>query len=259
MWWSAPLLANTPSVCLPIIGVHHSPLTQKFGTPRQSRLVNIKSHITLHAPFDTLDDNGNLLAMTGFGASHLWVLWHSHLADKTINAHQKPSLTVRPPRLGGNARLGVFATRSNFRPSPICLSVVRFLGVDGTRILIEGADFIDGTPILDIKPYLPYADSIDAQFYWDNQSNAVDAPTTRAVRFSDDARMMANDLTRQGLLSNDDLTHISALIAHDPRPAYHADARHYHLCYGKMAVRFYFDGTAFVIDNIVMDNNNTPN
>ena len=132
-----------------------TPFPQKFGVPRQSGLVEeIRARVVFEPEYRNPD------ALRGIeGFSHLWLLWHFHQA-----AGEGWSPTVRPPRLGGNTRMGVFATRSPFRPNPIGLSCVKLLGTkknekEGTVLLVSGADLVDGTPILDIKPYLPYTDA----------------------------------------------------------------------------------------------------
>lgn len=193
---------------LPIIGHHCSPLSQKFGLPRQPNLVAIKSQIHFVAPYGVPD------AFVGIERySHLWVLWQFHHNKKQTNFHPQ----VRPPRLGGNDKIGVFATRSMYRPSAMGLSVV---GLDGMEMVhgqvvlhIIGADMVDGTPILDIKPYLPYADSV-------NGAIGFDKPTGRMVIFDDKVNDEFDILIKSDLLTADDKTLIGELIAQDPRPAY---------------------------------------
>ena len=132
----------------------HSDFTEKFGIPRQSGLVDqLRATVVFEPEFRSPDA---LRGLDGF--SHLWLIWQF---SKAVREDWSP--TVRPPRLGGNERMGVFATRSPFRPNPIGLSCVRLLGVEqdanlGPVIHVAGADLMDGTPIYDIKPYLPYAD-----------------------------------------------------------------------------------------------------
>ena len=126
----------------------------KFGVPRQSGLVEALEALVVFEP--EYRDPAALRGLEGF--SHIWLLW---VFDRAVREGWSP--TVRPPRLGGNARLGVFATRSPFRPNPIALSAVTLAGMEKTRewgvaLRVRGADLMDGTPILDIKPYLPYAD-----------------------------------------------------------------------------------------------------
>jgi tRNA-Thr(GGU) m(6)t(6)A37 methyltransferase TsaA len=135
------------------IGYIQSSFSGKFGTPRQSGLVpESKATLTLDAPYN------DAAAVKGLEEySHLWILYYFHLT-----AEEGWNLTVRPPRLGGNERLGVFATRSNFRPNPFGMSVAKIEKIDtsvGVKIFLSNIDIISGTPVLDIKPYLPYSDS----------------------------------------------------------------------------------------------------
>lgn len=193
---------------LPIIGHHHSPLTQKFGIPRQPNLVAIKSHITFITPYDDPD------AFAGIeNYSHLWVLWLFHHNKAQDNFRPQ----VRPPRLGGNDKIGVFATRSMYRPSAVGLSVVQFDKldiVDNRAILhITGADMADGTPILDIKPYLAFVDSVGG-------ATSFDKPTVRSVSWVDNAKQDFTILLQNHTLIQEDKAIISELIAQDPRPAY---------------------------------------
>ena len=132
----------------------HSDFSSKFGVPRQSGLVESLESLVVFEP--EYRDPAALRGLEGF--SHVWLIW---VFDQAVRQGWSP--TVRPPRLGGNARLGVFATRSPFRPNPIALSAVTLAGIEDTRewgtvLRVRGADLMDGTPILDIKPYLPYAD-----------------------------------------------------------------------------------------------------
>lgn len=221
----------------PIIGTHRSPLIEKFGAPRQSGLVNLPSHIVLAKPYD------DPLAWVGIGGfSHLWVIWQCH----KVHGDFRPS--VRPPRLGGNARIGVFATRSMFRPSNMALSVVQLVRFDNGVLHIRGADFIDGTPILDIKPYIAYSDSHATA----NSGFAPTAPMPKAVHWHANAQILAHNLVDTQILRQDDLTYIEALIAQDPRPAYQNHTKSYHLCYGRVQVDFIASGDGFLISDIAM-------
>ena len=141
-------------VKIQVIARMHSDFATKFGIPRQSGIVQeLRSTIVFEPEFRNSDA---LRGMEGF--SHLWLIWQF---SEAVRSGWSP--TVRPPRLGGNTRMGVFATRSPFRPNNLGLSCVRFLGLEetkefGTVIHVGGADLMDGTPIFDIKPYIPYAD-----------------------------------------------------------------------------------------------------
>lgn len=197
-------------IVMPIIGIHRSALVQKFGTPRQPNLVDIVSVIEFVAPYD------NLQAFVGLrDFSHIWVLWHFHYNKP--QAHFMPQ--VRPPRLGGNQKVGVFATRSMYRPSALGMSVVRLLQIESVdnkvRLHIMGADMIDGTPIVDIKPYLPYSDSIQEARCAD-----IVAPSVKAAILSVGAKLDFSDIKQRGALDDEDLSVIQKLIAQDPRPAY---------------------------------------
>ena len=148
------------SLELKVIARIESDFPEKFGIPRQSGIVPaLRSTIRFEPEFRNADA---LRGLDGF--SHLWLLW---IFSENVRDTWKP--TVRPPRLGGNTRLGVFATRSSFRPNPIAMSCVkieeiRLEGCDGPEIVVSGADLMDGTPIVDIKPYLPYADACEGRF-----------------------------------------------------------------------------------------------
>ena len=193
------------------IGIVHSPYREKFGIPRQSGLVEEAiSTIELTPPFDRAEAVRGLEQL-----SHVWVLFVFH---QTMREQWKP--TVRPPRLGGNERLGVFATRSPFRPNPIGLSSARLLGIEQTdgQLLIKlaGLDLVDGTPVLDIKPYIAYTDShVDA-----NSGFASNRPAVLNVVWSDDALQVATTYENQhaGFIQL-----VEQVLAQDPRPAYVAD------------------------------------
>lgn len=200
-------------ITFPIIGYHHSPLTQKFGIPRQPNLVQVPSHIEFVPPYD------NVAAFEGIeNYSHLWIIWQFH--HNRPQANFRPQ--VRPPRFGGNAKMGVFATRSMYRPSPLGLSVVRLERLEvinhKVRLYIIGADMADGTPIFDIKPYLAFSDSIT-----DAISQQIDTPSMRKTAIDTKAKQVFDRLIRQGVLEDADVQIIQGLIAQDPRPAYRQD------------------------------------
>ena len=195
----------------------------KFGLPRQSGLVKELRSIIIFEPAYRNPD-----ALRGIdGYSHLWLLWQFHKAEKT-----GWSPTVRPPKLGGNVRMGVFATRSPFRPNPIGLSCVKLDRIEyskefGPALHVSGADLMDGTPIYDIKPYLPYVDSIpDAKggFAALHEQDHVD------VAFSEELLACVPQEHRQGLIG---------VLRQDPRPAYQRDPhRVYGFRYADMEIRF---------------------
>lgn len=191
------------------IGLIRTPYPEKFAVPRQPGLVTAaKAHIDLQG-----DCNREEIVRGLDGFSHLWLVFVFHHAEKE---NWKP--TVRPPRLGGNQRVGVFASRSPFRPNPIGLSVVELDSIELVgkqwRIHVSGADLVDGTPILDIKPYLPYADSL-------LQATADYAPAAPAgnskVSFTEPAQQQLNSLINS---PPDFQELICQVLAQQPQPAY---------------------------------------
>lgn len=194
------------------IGVIRSPYKEKFAIPRQPGLIcDGGGTLELLPPYNQPD------AVRGLeGFSHLWVIFVFH---QTMDGGWRP--TVRPPRLGGNARVGVFATRSTFRPNPIGMSLVELHGIEtrnGVRLKLGSLDLVEGTPVLDIKPYLPFAESQpQASAGFAQQAPAADMP----VIFSADA--LAQIAQRQR-----DYPHLARFIrqvlAQDPRPAYRRDS-----------------------------------
>lgn len=193
------------------IAILHSPYTDKFGIPRQSGLVTAAEATLEFLPPYARDEA--LIGIEGF--SHLWLVFVFH--DDCLDAGWRP--TVRPPRLGGRERVGVFATRAPYRPNPIGISAVRLLGVDrgpaGPGLRVGGADLLDGTPILDIKPYVPYADAIP-----DASPGFARAPeeTRWEVRLAPDAEAAVAAADPDGSLRLGEL--IRQVIAQDPRPGY---------------------------------------
>lgn len=195
----------------------------KFGIPRQSGLVDSLQSTILFEP-----EYRNPDALRGIdGYSHLWLIWQFSQAVR-----QDWSPTVRPPRLGGNTRIGVFATRSPFRPNNLGLSCVKLLGVEetkeyGTVLHVGGADLMDGTPIFDIKPYIPYADA---------HPEAVGGFTDQAGEFLLDVDFPEALLT---LLPAEKREAALGVLAHDPRPSYQCDPeRIYGLTFAGYNIRF---------------------
>ena len=201
----------------------HNGFSEKFGIPRQSGLVRGTRSVLVFEPAYRNPD-----ALRGIeGFSHLWLIWSFSKAER-----DGWSPTVRPPRLGGNTRMGVFATRSPFRPNAIGLSCVELLGVklhtpQGPMLTVGGADLLDGTPIYDIKPYLPHADchpEATGGFAAEKAGYAlrVSCPPALLARIPED---------RRGV--------ILELLAQDPRPSYQSDPqRVYGMTYGGCNVRF---------------------
>ena len=193
------------------IGIIHSCYKEKFGIPRQPALVSSPAKIEIDSTYANEDAFRQLDRF-----SHIWVIFVFH---ETVNKGWNP--TVRPPRLGGNKRIGVFASRSMFRPNPIGLSVVELKSIErkGNKVILNiiGGDFLDTTPVLDIKPYIPYADSIETA----KAGYAENQPSVRfMVSFSDKAKSEINELQDKYPELEKLITEILQL---DPRPAYHAE------------------------------------
>ncbi len=214
------------------IAVFRSPFKSKFGVPRQSGLVeDLQGRIVL---LDAYADSESLRGLDDF--DYLWLLW-----GFSANRHQSATFqpTVRPPRLGGNERMGVFATRSPYRPNGLGLSSVRILAVEGTGIIVAGADLMDGTPIYDIKPYIPYADchpdaagGFTAQTQFHHLTMVCDAGLWARVPADQQAAL-------QGVLEN------------DPRPSYqHDPERVYGMEFGGLEVHFKVDGEVLTVTGI---------
>jgi tRNA-Thr(GGU) m(6)t(6)A37 methyltransferase TsaA len=232
---SEPVLGLRP------IGVVRTPFREKFGIPRQGGLVDeVRATLELSPPYDRAE------AWRGIeGFSHLWLITWFHAGKG------EAGLTVRPPRLGGNARLGVFATRAPYRPNPLGLSLVRLEAVEqtgcGVRLVVRGADLLDGTPLLDVKPYLPYADAVPEAA----GGFAMDAPGERLrVVWSEAAR---EQCARWAEVHPDLPALAEALLARDPRPAYQQDApgRIYGIRLYDLDVRWSVaDGEALIIEMV---------
>ena len=210
------------------IAFFKSPVSGKFGVPRQSGIAaGLKGEVRLLAPYDNPDA---LRGLEGF--DYVWLIWEFSLNGPSEN------LTVRPPRLGGNERVGVFASRSPFRPNPLGLSCVRIESVDAEKAIIHvlGADLTDGTPIYDIKPYVAYADSRP-----DARSGFVDDNEWHPLEVSVPVECAAR-------LSDDELSALKQILSCDPRPQYLDDpAREYGLFFAGRNVRFRVaDGVATV-------------
>lgn len=219
-----------------IIARIHSDFSTKFGIPRQSGLVNtLKSMVVFEPEYRNPDA---LRGLEGF--SHIWLIWEF---SEAVRDTWSP--TVRPPRLGGNKRLGVFATRSPFRPNAIGLSSVKLDSIEthpefGVVLYVSGADLMDKTPIFDIKPYIPYTDS---------HPDAIGGFTDLAndyllnVDFPDQWLSMVPESRREALLE---------VLAHDPRPSYQNDsARVYGFEFAGFDVRFSVNNGVLTVCKIV--------
>jgi len=214
------------------IAFFHSPLTSKFGIPRQGGLAtSLQGRIVFEPSYRHVE------AVRGIEQfSHLWLIW-----EFSANRHEAGGLTVRPPRLGGNERVGVFASRSPYRPNRLGLTCVNINKVEfdlklGPVIHVLGADLMDGTPIYDVKPYVRYADS-----HPDAQSGFVDytcwkpldveIPDSLAIHFS-----------------FEELKGLREVLSLDPRPQYHTDeSRVYGMQYADYDVRFRVEGKKVMV------------
>ncbi len=223
------------------LAVVHSPYKEKFGIPRQPGLV--KEAVCVIEMLPPFNDPSAFVGIEEY--SHLWISFVFHGIQKTA---WRPM--VRPPRLGGNRKVGVFATRSTHRPNPIGLSVVELLEVriePGEVMLhVAGADLLDGTPVLDIKPYVPYADSLPAA----RSGLAPDCPDMLEVVFEGPAA----DLVADGGRLSERRAMIEGILAQDPRPAYHAEdkpARVYGVRLEDYDVRFSVEGDIIRVHEII--------
>lgn len=219
------------------IAVIRTGFPEKFGVPRQSGLASaLRGRIVFNKEFR---DPSSLRGLEDF--SHLWLIW-----EFSCNRHSEWHPTVRPPRLGGNASMGVFATRSPFRPNPLGLSCVEIECIEwdtseGPVINVKGADLVDGTPIYDIKPYIRYADSRpEARCgYVDSLSDArlsVHVPTSLAVEWKDRI----------------DIPALIQVLELDPRPSYQNDPdRIYGMKFMDYDVRFAVDGNVLTVIDLV--------
>lgn len=218
-----------------VIARMKSDFPTKFGIPRQSGLVKtLQSTIIFEPEFRNADA---LRGLEDF--SHIWIIWQFSEAVRT-----EWSPTVRPPRLGGNTRLGVFATRSPFRPNSLGLSSVEIIGIEqtvqyGTVIHVSGADLMDGTPIFDIKPYIPYSDC---------HPDAVGGFADKAkdfilqVDFPEELLSTIPSEKRQALID---------VLSHDPRPSYQADSeRIYGISFAGWNIRFTVRNSILTVCNV---------
>lgn len=216
------------------IATIYTDFSEKFGVPRQSGLVDTKGKIVFEKPYRNPDF---LRGLNDF--SHIWLIW-----GFSKNKPKDISPTVRPPRLGGNARMGVFATRSPYRPNAIGLSSVRLLDIDlecedAPVIFVEGADIVSGTPIYDIKPYLSF----------------TDAHTDAVCGFAEDTAsyklkcVVPEDIKSE--FSEEFLALLSQVLENDPRPSYHDDkTRVYKMDYAGYCVQFRADKEKIYVEKI---------
>ena len=218
-----------------IIARMRSDFATKFGIPRQSGLVEeLRSTIVFEPEYRNAD------ALRGIeGFSHLWIIWQF---SEAVRSGWSP--TVRPPRLGGNTRLGVFATRSPFRPNSLGLSSVKLLGVEktekyGTVLHVGGADLMDGTPIFDIKPYIPYGDS---------HPEATGGFTDTADDFLLTVNFPASLLN---ILPESKREAAIGVLSHDPRPSYQRKpGRVYGLTFAGFDIRFTVEDSTLTVTEV---------
>ena len=215
------------------IARYRGDLREKFGLPRQAGIVeSLEGKIVFEPEFR------NPEALRGIeGFSHLWLIWQF-----SENLRQDWSPTVRPPRLGGNTRMGVFATRSPFRPNALGLSCVKLLGLEetgeGTVLRIGGADLMDGTPIFDIKPYIPYADAHPEAL----SGFAPDAGATLEVEIPPELEEKVPEEKR---------TALRGILANDPRPRYqHDPERLYGLDFAGQNIKFTVAGETLTVREV---------
>lgn len=222
------------------IAVIRTDLPDKFGLPRQSGLVpELRGRIVFEPEYRNPD------ALRGIeGFSHIWIIWQF---SRNINAKWSP--TVRPPRLGGDTRMGVFATRSPFRPNPLGLSCVKLeavrMGKDGPELEVSGIDMADNTPIYDIKPYLPYTDS-----HPDALSGFAGEYTDYGLQVSasDELISIVPPERRKALLG---------ILSNDPRPSYqHDDERVYGLSFAGFNIKFTVSGSLLTVREITPSDEN---
>lgn len=223
------------TVPMKIIARIHSDFPSKFGIPRQSGLVEaLKARVVFEPDFRSPE------AVRGLeGFSHIWLIWQFSQAVR-----EDWSPTVRPPRLGGNQRVGVFATRSPFRPNPIGLSCVKLEKVDytapgGPVLLVRGADLLDGTPIFDVKPYVPLADCRPQAVGGFSDQHREDG---LSVDFPPALLEQVPEEKRAALLG---------VLAQDPRPSYqHDPQRVYGMAFAGLEVRFTVEGNILTVRGI---------
>lgn len=219
-----------------VIARMKSDFPTKFGIPRQSGLVkDLRSTIIFEPEFRNPD---SLRGIEGY--SHLWIIWQF---SEAVRSEWSP--TVRPPRLGGNTRMGVFATRSPFRPNNLGLSCVEILGIEQTAqyghvIHVGGADLMDGTPIFDIKPYIPYSDCIAA---------ASGGFTETASEFLLEVNIPEQLRNR---FPSDKINALIGVLSHDPRPSYQRSSeRIYGLTFSNFDIRFIVEGATLYVKDII--------
>ena len=217
-----------------VIARIHTDFETKFGVPRQSGLVDTTATIVFEPPYRVAD------AVRGLADfSHIWLLWQF---SEAVREDWSP--TVRPPMLGGNTRMGVFATRSPFRPNPIGLSCVRLERIEltptlGPVLYVSGADLMNGTPLYDIKPYLPYTDA-----HPEATSGFAGTVPDRTVQVNDPHRLLDT-------VAKDKREALFRVLAADPRPTYqHDPERVYGFGFAGYEIRFRVDGRTLTVVSV---------
>lgn len=213
------------------IGYIESDFKEKFGIPRQSgRAPSLKARVIFYPEYRNDD------ALRGIeGFSHLWIIFDFSKAHK-----DGWSPLVRPPRLGGNTKVGVFASRSPFRPNHLGLSSIKFLGLEktekfGTTVLVSGADLMDGTPIYDLKPYLPFTDS---------HPDAIGGYADQQKDYKLTVEIIPELET---ILPKDKLSALKECLADDPRPSYQDDGKEYGMTFANVNVKFIVNGNTLKV------------
>ncbi len=219
-----------------IIAHIHTDFTSKFGIPRQSGLVDeLEATIVFEPEYRNPDVIRGLEEY-----SHIWLLWQF---SECIDKEWTP--TVRPPRLGGNKKMGVFATRSPFRPNPIGLSSVKLLGIEkhekhGMILRVAGADLLDGTPIYDVKPYLPYVDS--------------HPEASNGFAMSEKEGRLNVEFPQEllNIIPSDKQNALIAVLSQDPRPGYqHSDDRIYGIEFAGFDIRFRVNNDILTVTEVI--------
>lgn len=217
-----------------IIAKIHTDFKEKFGIPRQSGIAELVGKVIFEPEYRNPD---SLRGIEGY--SHLWLIWNFSESERDVW-----SPTVRPPRLGGNTRVGVFATRSPFRPNPIGLSSVELIGIEHTKnngdvLLVKGADLLDGTPIYDIKPYLAYTDSHpDARLGFAGEALGY------SLKVEIDEKLIS-------LVPEEKRAALIKILENDPRPSYKSDIeKEYGMSFSEFEIKFSVTGGILRVTDI---------
>ena len=223
-------MTNLPEANLQTVAVAHTPFAEKFAIPRQPSLAPAAwARIELVPPYNHPE------ALQGLEkVSHIWLIFQFHQTLTKVD--EKPRLRVRPPRLGGNEKIGVFASRATHRPNNIGQSVVKLEKVEGSCLWVSGVDLLDGTPILDIKPYVPYADIVTSA----ENKIAEQAPELITVQWQEEAKLSAEKESKR--LNQDVIALIEQCLAQDPKPAYQTpdSERQYGVQFWDLNIRWHY-------------------